>query len=130
MQGRPGDSGNLVLLYAVASSRAVGFQYHEDRVPDKRSPSINILRQVLARSLGWRWSALHTLMTTSRATREDLRADTSDERALALILVVDGGRPRLGSVYSVPRPQGAARNVSAAQTQSEIIEAGGYAHLR
>jgi hypothetical protein len=50
-----------------------------------------------------------------KQSREDVRADTRNERASVLGLVVDGGRPRLGRVH--PAPPAGSRNGSAAQTQ-------------
>jgi hypothetical protein len=48
MQGRPPDSGSLVLIYAAPSSLALSFQYHEDGGPNRRPPSIQIVRRVLS----------------------------------------------------------------------------------
>jgi hypothetical protein len=89
--------GNAVLVYAALSSLALGFQYHEDGGPDKCPPSVKILRQCLA-LLGLEVVCVAHL-DDSKETREDVRADPSDERAIALVLVVDGGCPRLGSVH-------------------------------
>ncbi len=103
MQWRPGDSGDLVLVDAAPSVLALGIQYHEDGGPDKRPSRIKMLRQVLA-LLG-----LEVVCVAHRddpnESREDVQSDTSDERASARVLVVDGGRQRLGSVYPARREQ-------------------------
>ncbi len=70
---------------------------HEDGGPDNRRQSIKTLRQVLALLVLEVDCVAHP--DDPKESREDVRADTSDERASALVLVVDGGRPSLGSVY-------------------------------
>jgi hypothetical protein len=95
VHGRPGDSGDLVLVDAAPGVLALGVQYHEDGGPDERPPSIKILRQFLA-LLGLEAVGVAHL-DDSKETRKDVGADTRDERASALVLVMDGGRPRLGS---------------------------------
>ena len=60
-----------------------------------RPPNIRICRHFLA-LLGLEVVGVAHL-DDSKETCEDVGADTSDERASALVLVMDRGRPRLGS---------------------------------
>ncbi len=96
VQGRPGDSGDIVLVDAAPGVLALGVQYHEDGGPDERPSSIKIFRQFLA-LLGLEVVGVAHL-DDSKETREDVGADASDERASTLVLVMDGhgGSPRLG----------------------------------
>jgi hypothetical protein len=95
VQGTPGDSGELVLVNATPGVLALGVQYHEDRRPDERPPSIDVFRPCLA-LLGLEFVGVAHL-DDSTETRDDVGAHASNERATALVLVMDGGRRRLGS---------------------------------
>ena len=95
VQGRPGDSGDLVLVDATPGVLALCVQYHEDGGPDERPPSIEVFCQFLALLRLEVVSVAH--LDDTKETREDVGADASDERATAPVLVMDGGRPRLGS---------------------------------
>jgi hypothetical protein len=90
-QGRPSDSGLLVLVDAVPRVLARGILNDDDGGPDKRPTSIKILRQVLA-LLGLQIiCGVH--YDDPNETRKYVRVDTSDEGATAFVLVVDVGRP-------------------------------------
>ena len=95
VQGGPGDSGDLVLVDATPGVLALCVQYHEDGGPDERPPSVEVFCQFLA-LLRLEVDIVAHLDDT-KETRKDVGADARDERATALVLVLDGGRPRLGS---------------------------------
>ncbi len=92
----------------------MGFKYHEDGGPDKRPSSIMILREAL--SLFGLEVVCVVHLDDPKQPRKDVRADTSDETALVLVLVVGGGCPRLGSVYPARMEQEEATLLRGEQT--------------